>query len=251
MEEMYSQADAERLEGLPVSRNMDRNQTSTADVQVGYIDWIVFPVVGLLTVLLPELPMESIEQLRKNRETWSEEVFKENLKREKSPRRGSSKKNLSFGNGQTAEKGVLRDMRKSLFRKSMGANGGASNAVAPAGAGRAAGSAGSANSLFTGASSAARSEAAKQCKQQANVASAQQKIKSKTASDYDSQRNMRLSPALETAFQAAVEEVESKGAYQESAEQMRAAKQRTRRTSMIGRWCRVIDPFTSVDCFCV
>jgi hypothetical protein len=245
MEEMYAQAEAERLEVLPVSRNMDKSRTLTAEVQVGYIDWIVFPVVGLLQVLMPEMPNVCIERLRQNRETWQEQIHDERDRRrnaEKDLQRSGSRMGL-FGNGRKETGKGLRDsmpeqrtlkkqhsknnLRKSLFRKSMGAVSDR-NAVMPA----------------EEAFAAARSEAAKFSSAKSSSAktssakpsSPEQKNRNlhDPNSDYVSQRNMRLSPRLETAFQQAVEEVESKGAYDGSTDE-RGSKQKM---SVAGRASR-------------
>jgi hypothetical protein len=74
-QEWFTQGDAERERGLPISPMMDRYNSSTEQSQVGFINFIVMPLFKLLTTALKGIDT-CIENLDQNLVYWKEQVAK-------------------------------------------------------------------------------------------------------------------------------------------------------------------------------
>lgn len=74
VEEFFNQGDREKLEGLPVSPNMDRLTTYQDELSVNFTDFIVAPYFFALSNIFPKLGEVAIEHLAKNRNTWHQMI---------------------------------------------------------------------------------------------------------------------------------------------------------------------------------
>lgn len=70
-EEFFHQGDAERENGLEVSPNMDRNQTSQTTIGLRFGDFVVSPYFEIFAALFPKAE-ELLKTLAENREHWLE-----------------------------------------------------------------------------------------------------------------------------------------------------------------------------------
>ena len=69
VEEFHLQGDREKAESLPVSPNMDRDNTNQAKMSLNFIDFIVAPLLVAMTTLLPPM-QEACDSLAANRAQW-------------------------------------------------------------------------------------------------------------------------------------------------------------------------------------
>jgi high affinity cGMP-specific 3',5'-cyclic phosphodiesterase 9 len=53
--EFFNQSDHEKLNGLPISNNMDRDTFSKANSQVGFIQFLVIPIIEALIKIFPQI----------------------------------------------------------------------------------------------------------------------------------------------------------------------------------------------------
>lgn len=67
MEEFFRQGDLEREKNLPVSMFFDRENTSVAKCQLGFIDVLVLPLFTVLSTLIPQVGTHCIANLERNR----------------------------------------------------------------------------------------------------------------------------------------------------------------------------------------
>jgi cAMP-specific phosphodiesterase 4 len=74
VEEFFAQGDREKLEGLPVSMNCDRNTTKQDELSVNFCDFIVAPFFFTLTKLLPKV-LVVCKELKTNRTIWHNMVL--------------------------------------------------------------------------------------------------------------------------------------------------------------------------------
>jgi hypothetical protein len=71
MEEFFHQGDEEKKLGLPISPLMDRHNTSVSKCQIGFIDFIVFPLYELWCKYVDEAEhFPAMKNLMANREFW-------------------------------------------------------------------------------------------------------------------------------------------------------------------------------------
>jgi hypothetical protein len=66
MAEFFTQGDAERRSGLPISMNCDRTSDQVARAQVGFITFLVGPLFNALSFWSPSLS-EYVDQLEENK----------------------------------------------------------------------------------------------------------------------------------------------------------------------------------------
>ncbi len=78
--EFFAQGDKERAMGMEISMLCDRYTTNVPKSQVGFIDFIVMPLIQGLTTIFPKLEYASI-QAQKNKEDWKEliEIHEEKM----------------------------------------------------------------------------------------------------------------------------------------------------------------------------
>ena len=69
VDEFFQQGDREKAEELPVSPNMDRDNTNQAKMSLNFIDFIVAPLFVAMTTLLPPM-QEACDSLAANRANW-------------------------------------------------------------------------------------------------------------------------------------------------------------------------------------
>ncbi|KAI8885481.1 HD-domain/PDEase-like protein [Backusella circina FSU 941] len=67
--EFFRQGEAEKNMGLPVSPNMDYDQTNPSNINVGFIDFIVYPYFEALATLFPK-STELLHICLRNRDEW-------------------------------------------------------------------------------------------------------------------------------------------------------------------------------------
>ena len=88
VEEFFMQGDREKQEGLPVSPNMDRDNTHQAKMSLNFIDFIVAPLFVAMTTLLPRMQL-ACDTLSSNRDQW-ESIVQQDLKATKPKGRGGA-----------------------------------------------------------------------------------------------------------------------------------------------------------------
>jgi len=69
-EEFFLQGDYELALGLPVSPMMDRTKPTIEKSQIGFIDFIVFPLYRTLATIIPETVTLCVEYLEANKQFW-------------------------------------------------------------------------------------------------------------------------------------------------------------------------------------
>jgi hypothetical protein len=67
--EFFRQGDTEKKMGLPISPNMDYDQTNPSNINVGFIDFIVYPYFEMLATLFPK-STELLNICLRNRDEW-------------------------------------------------------------------------------------------------------------------------------------------------------------------------------------
>mmetsp|Transcript_22078 Transcript_22078/g.42913 ORF Transcript_22078/g.42913 Transcript_22078/m.42913 type:complete len:569 (+) Transcript_22078:93-1799(+) len=72
--EFFRQGDLEKSMGLVVSPQCNRDTTSRAASQIGFIKFIVHPSYTVLSALLPEVEAKCLVELNKNLEYWTEQA---------------------------------------------------------------------------------------------------------------------------------------------------------------------------------
>jgi len=77
LEEFFRQGDEEKKLSLPVSPLCDRDTTSRADSQIGFIKFVVAPAFEILAKAIPEVHDLIRPHLEKNAEYWKSEKKKE------------------------------------------------------------------------------------------------------------------------------------------------------------------------------
>lgn len=55
LEEFFNQGDQEKLHGLPISPLMDRNSSTKSNSQLGFINYVLLPLVKPLEKLFPQI----------------------------------------------------------------------------------------------------------------------------------------------------------------------------------------------------
>jgi len=71
LDEFWVQGDKERDLGLPISNLCDRYTVNTAKAQVGFIDFVVAPLLNLMSEVLPGIDVTNLDI---NKDLWKEEV---------------------------------------------------------------------------------------------------------------------------------------------------------------------------------
>ena len=79
-EEFFSQGDAERELGLPISPFMNRNDENLPRMQKAFIDSVVSPLFGSLGKMFPSIKRQCCANLKRNRIEWNE-LDNKNLRR--------------------------------------------------------------------------------------------------------------------------------------------------------------------------
>ncbi|XP_036066613.1 high affinity cGMP-specific 3',5'-cyclic phosphodiesterase 9A isoform X1 [Oryzias melastigma] len=72
LQEFFNQSDVEKLEGLPVTPFMDRDKITKPSSQIGFIRFVLLPLLIELTKLFPCLKHHIIEPVRKALEYYTE-----------------------------------------------------------------------------------------------------------------------------------------------------------------------------------
>lgn len=75
LKEFLVQGDREKLEGLPISPNCDRNSCKSPQFFIDFIDFIVAPQYLALRELIPG-SQECLSHLIQNRSQWNEQLTK-------------------------------------------------------------------------------------------------------------------------------------------------------------------------------
>ena len=70
VEEFFAQGDLEKLNNLPVSTNMDRNNSHQDEISLSFSDFIVAPFFLTLLKALPRLG-KAVKYLESNRRQWT------------------------------------------------------------------------------------------------------------------------------------------------------------------------------------
>ena len=71
MEEFWNQGDLEKIQGLPKTTFMDRDNCDVCKSQIGYIDFIAMPLFEVLRVEFPTFD-KICQNLRENKTKWLE-----------------------------------------------------------------------------------------------------------------------------------------------------------------------------------
>eukprot|EP00298_Acanthocystis_sp_HF-20_P029144 c8023_g1_i1.p1 GENE.c8023_g1_i1~~c8023_g1_i1.p1 ORF type:complete len:517 (-),score=177.19 c8023_g1_i1:167-1717(-) len=69
MEEFYFQGDLEDSLGLPISRECDRLRSSKENVQMGFMDFVLRPLLEVWVKLFPQMDI-ALKQMQENFESW-------------------------------------------------------------------------------------------------------------------------------------------------------------------------------------
>ncbi|EGR29338.1 hypothetical protein IMG5_158060 [Ichthyophthirius multifiliis] len=79
MQEFWNQGDEEKERNLPVSYLCDRYTTNTAKCQIGFIDFVVFPLYDTINKFIPKLDLGNFAL---NKKKWTEliDFYEEDLK---------------------------------------------------------------------------------------------------------------------------------------------------------------------------
>lgn len=84
LEEYFNQSDKEKAEGLPVAPFMDREKVTKSTAQLGFIKFVLIPMLEQLSKLFPALRQAMLEPLLKARDRYEAMKVEDELKREKS-----------------------------------------------------------------------------------------------------------------------------------------------------------------------
>ena len=71
LEEFFLQGDIEKTLGMTVSRFMDRENPEVPQCQIGFIDFIVFPMYRAVSVISDIFSKQCLPAIEKNREIWA------------------------------------------------------------------------------------------------------------------------------------------------------------------------------------
>ena len=73
-DEFFNQGDIEKEKQLPISIMCDRNTTNIDKAQVGFINFIVFPIWDLVYRITPETSLPYINNIKSNLKRFEEKV---------------------------------------------------------------------------------------------------------------------------------------------------------------------------------
>lgn len=78
--EFFAQGDKEKALGLEVSMNCDRKTVNFAQLQIGFVDFVVYPFFDAMSKIMPEMSY-TLDQMKINKEEWGR--LKEHYEKEK------------------------------------------------------------------------------------------------------------------------------------------------------------------------